>query len=113
MFVGSSAWGFATGNTRTECRVYHIYVNKKLNILTKAIVIAHELKHVEQMILGKFKCCKGFCLWKTKKFSIPKLEKMEKTGHYDDIPWEKEALKFENKIYLLLLNNKIKWEYNA
>ena len=66
--------------------------------------LAHELVHVKQFVRGElFDYENGDVKWKSKIFRDGKVS-------YEDAPWEKEAYRLEDKLYLEYIKSKKKSE---
>ena len=80
-------------------REFHIEIDTSMKHSTQDILtwIAHEMTHLKQFVKGElYDWEDGSVQWKTKRYI--------RTLKYDDMPWEKEAYRLENKLFQELRN---------
>ena len=95
------AYGFChiTDDDMDNPREFHIEIDTSMKHSTQDILtwIAHEMTHLKQFVKGElYDWEDGSVQWKTKRYI--------RTFKYDDMPWEKEAYRLENKLFKELRN---------
>ena len=95
------AYGFChiTDDDMDNPREFHIEIDTSMKHSIQEILtcIAHEMTHLKQFVKGElYDREDGSVQWKSKRY-IRKLK-------YDDMPWEKEAYRLENKLFKELRN---------
>ena len=80
-------------------REFHIEIDTSMKHSTRDILtwLAHEMTHLKQFVKGElFDYQDGSVQWKTKRY--------RRKLNYDDMPWEREAYRLENKLFRELRN---------
>ena len=95
------AYGYChiTGDDLNNPREFHIEIDTGMKHSTKDILtwLAHEMTHLKQFVKGElFDREDGSVQWKTRRFA--------RSPNYDDMPWEREAYRLENKLFRELRN---------
>jgi hypothetical protein len=75
-----------------------IHVNSKLDIQLMKRVIAHELVHVEQRILGRLKFFGQSASFDGKVYNRPDILTIS-SSEYKSLPWEVEAIERQGALY--------------
>ena len=80
-------------------REFHIEIDTSMKHSTKEILtwLAHEMTHLKQFVKGElYDYQDGSVQWKSKRY--------RRNLSYDDSPWEKQAYRYETKLYKGLRN---------
>jgi len=104
--LDEESYGLCWGDRReVEIHIASKQWGKPLDQKSKLMSIAHELAHAKQYLTGEMKCKNDqYTVWKGRKYKYdPETEKNR--------PWEKEAVRVENKIYEEWVENRSSKKY--